>query len=202
MKPLPLALFLLLIAGCSVYQDGGTPPDSASVQTVPGTPELALTEDDLQQLGMAPDFHNQDLQQLGITSNESNCHTEEQTAFDLSGVQYTVCSYAIDSLNGTQVIIELKSFTNLTEAEDAYQYDSSHLYSAEGLISEDEYGNRSRFRVSNEHDYGGQYNDPNVTYYHLWIAKGAYLIHITSKGSSDARDYIANTGKLILLKFG
>ncbi|MBU0472314.1 MAG: hypothetical protein KKF89_00395 [Nanoarchaeota archaeon] len=183
-----LAILLILIGGCSTVQDLPSEPTIKTTHTILEIHELVLNE--------------QDLQQLGIEGNETNCKTEEQTAFDLSMVQYSVCSYIISNLNDTQVIIELKKFTNSSELENAYQYESSHLYSVEGLISENDYGDQSRFRVSNEHDYGGQYNDPNVYYYHLWICKDLYLIHITSIGrSKEAVDYIAKIGRRILSKY-
>jgi hypothetical protein len=105
-------------------------------------------------------------------------------------------------LNDTQVIIELQKFANYEALDGSYQYSSQHLYSIEGLISENVYGDQSRFRVNNVNDYGGQYNVPGVYYYHLWICKDLYLIHITSKGSEGAREYIANIGQQILSKFG
>ena len=99
------------------------------------------------------------------------------------------------------VIIELQKFANYEALNGSYQYSSLHLYSVQGLISENDYGDQSRFRVNNVNDYGGEFNDPNVYYYHLWICKNEYLIHITSKGDKEAETYITKIGQQILSKF-
>lgn len=176
-----LTVLLMFIGGCAAVQ---SPP---TIHTVLGTTELLLTE--------------QDLQQLGMTNNGTDCLTEEYPTDAYSPLaQYSFCNYIINSLN-TEVVLELKKFTNFNDLNGSYQYDSSHLYSVQGLMSENDFGDQSRFRVSNEHDYGSQFNDPNVFYYHLWISKNEYLIHITSKGSKEAKEYIAKMGQLILSKF-
>ena len=193
-----LAILLILITGCSTVQD---PP---SWPIISGTQELALNEQDLQQIGMTSDVNEQDLQQLGM-SNGTNCQTDEEytNIVDSSVGQYSICIYNINSLNDTQVIIELQKFANYEALNGSYQYNSLHLYSVQGLISQDDFGDQSRFRVNNVNDYGGQYNDPNVYFYHLWFTKDLYLIHITSKGSSkEAQEYIAKIGQQILSKFG
>jgi hypothetical protein len=181
-----LAILLMLIGGCSTVQDSPSGPTIKSIHTISGTQELVLNE--------------QDFQQLGITGHD--CRTEEEYSNieDSSLGQYTFCNYTI--LNDTEVIIELQKFANYEALNGSYQYSSLHLYSIEGLISENDYGDQSRFRVNNEHDYGGQYNEPNVYFYHLWICKDLYLIHITSKGrSKEAVDYIAKIGRRIVSKF-
>lgn len=173
---------IIVISGCIQpgEKDTGTPS---------GTQELVLND--------------QDLQQLGDMSVGTDCRTEEQTSYSSQKVQYTVCSYVINSLNDTEVIIELKKFTNLEDLNGTYQYDSLHLYSVEGLISENDYGDQSRFRVNNENDYMGHLNEPGVYYYHFWITKNEYLIHITSSGRSEgAGEYIEKIGLRILSKFG
>src|SRR3989344_5081746 len=167
------ALFVILvlfvfIEGCTRVQD---------LPTISETSELILNVQDLKQLGMTGD-----------------CKTEGYETDEYSSLaQYSFCSYNITSLNDTEVIIELKKFTNLNDLNGTYQYESLHYRSAEGLISKNDYGDQSRFYVNNENDYGGQYNDPNVYYYTLYITKDEYLIHITSKGSKEARGYIAKT---------
>jgi len=185
-----LVILLVLISVVAISGCVGQNPTTTTIKTthtISGTQELVLNE--------------QDLQQLGMTSN-TDCQTEEQTSIYSSQVQYSICNYTINSLNDTWVVLELKKFTNLEDRNGTYQYESSHLFSVQGLISENDYGDLSRFRVNNENDYGGQYNNPNVYYYHLWICKNEYLIHITSKGSKEAREYIAKTGRQILSKFG
>jgi hypothetical protein len=194
-----LAILLILIGGCSRVQN---PP---SGPTISGIQELALNAQDLQQLGMTRDLNEQDLQQLGITGNGTNCRTDEAytNIVDSSQGQYSICVYNLSSLNGTQIIVELQRFADYEALNGSYQYSSLHLYSIQGLISENDYGDASRFRVNNVNDYGGQYNDPNVYYYHLWICKDLYLIHITSSGrSKEAKDYVARIGLQILSKFG
>ena len=198
-----IILAVLLIVG--TYFITTSMPISDTTPKVSGTQELVLNEQDLQQLGMTSDLNAQDLQQLGITGNGTNCQTDEEytNIVDSSLGQYSICIYNISSLNDTQVIIELQKFANYEALNGSYQYGSLHLYSIEGLISENDYGDQSRFRVNNVNDYGGQYNDPNVYYYHLWICKDLYLIHITSGGrSKEAEGYIAKIGRLILSKFG
>ncbi|MEK6968693.1 MAG: hypothetical protein AABX51_08795 [Nanoarchaeota archaeon] len=188
-----------------IMQDSPSEPTITTNNTIQGIQELLLNEQDLQLLGMTTELNEQDLQQLGITGNGTNCKIEEDytNIVDSSLGQYSICIYNISSLNDTEVIIELKKFTNFEALNGTYQYDSLHLYSIEGLISENDYGDQSRFRVNNVNDYGGQFNDPNVFYYHLWFSKDEYLIHITSKGGSkEAADYIAKIGRRILTKFG
>ena len=186
------AILLMLITGCSTVQE---PTISIS-----GTQELVLNEQDLQQLGMARNLNETELQQLGI-SNGTNCWTDEEYSniVDSSLGQYSICDYII--LNNTEVIIELQRFANLEALNGSYQYGSSHYFSVQGLISENDYGDQSRFRVNDVNDYGGQYNDPDVYYYHLWICKDKYLIHITSKGAKEAKEYIPKIGQQILSKF-
>jgi len=198
-----LAILLILITGCSTVQ----PPSGPAVNTaqaISGTQDLVLNETDLQQLGLASDLTNQGLQQLGIAGSGTNCQTDENYSniVDSSLGQYSICAYNISSLNDTQAIIELQKFANYEALNGSYQYGSLHLYSIEGLISENDFGDQSRFRVNNVNDYGGQYDKPGIYYYHLWICKDKYLIDISSSGSKDAEEYIAKIGRRILSKFG
>lgn len=181
-------ILLLLVGVCILVRyvsKDSTPPKSA----ISGIQELALNEQDLQQLGMTQVW------------NETDCQTQEYTTMNMHQAQYSICNYTINSLNDTWVVIELEKFINREDLNDTYQYESSHLFSVQGLISENDYGDQSRFRVNNVNDYGGQYNEPNVYYYHLWICKNEYLIHITSKGSKEAGEYITKIGQRILSKF-
>lgn len=194
-------LLALALGGCAMPQD--EPSQDGSVQpAVSGTQDLLLDEQDLQELGLEGHRNNSDLADIGITFNETACRTEGYETHERAPLaQYSICSYTIDGLEDTEVIIELKRFTDIHDLNGSYQYDSSHHFSAEGLISDDEYGDQSRFRVNSEQDYGGQRNDPDVYYYHLWITKDLYLIHITSSGSEEARDSIEDIGQRILSKF-
>jgi hypothetical protein len=141
-----------------------------------------------------------ELQELGMRSDEE-CNIEDYQADEYSPLtQYSFCRYMLEELDDTEVIVQVKTFSNLHDRDGAYQYDSTHLFSQEGLIGEDEFGDKSRLRVNHEKDYGGQFNDPDITYYHLWICKNEYLIHITSKGSREAKVYIGRMGEVILSK--
>lgn len=182
-------LLLLVLAGCTGTQDVPPEPATDTTTAVSGIQDLLLT--------------TQDLEQLGMTTNGSDCVPETYETSEFSPLaQYSMCTYAITDVD-TEVIIELKRFTNLADLNGSYQYDSSHYFSAEGLLSENTYGDQSKFRVNNVNDYGGEFNPPGVYFYHLWITKDTYLIHITSKGeSADAKADIADIGQLIMTKFG
>jgi len=176
-------IFVIVISGCV---------NQTTTITVSGTQDLVLNTQDLQQLGMMS----------AMSYNGADCQTEEQTSFSSSRVQYTICNYTINSLSDTWVVVELKKFTNREDLNDTYQYESHHLFSVQGIISENDYGDQSLFRVNNVNDYMGHLNEPGVYYYHLWICKNEYLIHITSGGrSKEADEYIIKIGQQILSKF-
>jgi len=176
-----LAILLVLIGGCSRVQE--------EKPIISGTQELILNEQDLQLLGMS----------VGTDCQTDNAYSN---IVDSSTGQYTFCNYTINSLKDTEVIIQLQRFMDKEALEGSYQYDSSHLYSIEGIISEDVYGDKSRFRMNNKNDYMGELNEPGVYNYHLWICKGLYLIHVTSGGrNKEVGDYIPKIGQKILSKF-
>ncbi|HLD06435.1 MAG TPA: hypothetical protein VJC16_02790 [Candidatus Nanoarchaeia archaeon] len=176
MKRAILAMLLIFIGGCAAVQD----PPSGPAPEISGTQDLVLDEQDLQQLGMAGDG--------------TDCRTEGYPTNDRSPLaQYSFCSYTVNTLDDTQIVLELQKFTNREDLYGTYQYASLHLRGFEGLISEDDYGDQSRFYVSNE---------SAVHYYHLWTSRDEYLIHITSKGSREAREHIAGMGRRILSRFG
>ncbi len=168
-----LAVILIIISGCTTQQ-------------ISSTEQLALDE--------------QEIDELAIT--ESHCETEQFETHERAPLaERTRCQYNVSSINTTITLI-LKKYTNFEDLNGSYQYDSSHLFSQEGLISENTYGDQSKFRVSSEEDYGGQYNDPNVYYYHLWITEELYLIHITSAGSQEAKATIEQMADMIMARFG
>ncbi|MBS3136574.1 hypothetical protein J4401_06500 [Candidatus Woesearchaeota archaeon] len=182
MKLAILAIILIFIVGCTINQDGESAQNRSSlVQPIPrvsGTQDLLLNE--------------QDIQQFGMRSNGTGCQIEEYPTSERSPLaQYGICLYTIEG-DDTQVVIELQKFTNSEDLNGTYQYSSLHLRGFEGLISENAYGDQSRFYVNNE---------SAVYYYHLWISKNEYLIHITSKGSKEAEEYIAKIGQRILSRF-
>lgn len=193
------AILLILMAGCSQTGAVKTGPN------ISGTQDLILDEQDLQQLGMASNTNETYLQLLGITGNGTDCRTDNEYSniVDSSIGQYSICSYIITGLQDTDVVIEFQRFADYEALNGSYQYSSLHYYSVEGLISENDFGDQSRFRVNNVNDYGGQFNDPDVFYYHIWFTKGLYMIHITSGGrSKEAKEYIPQIGRKILSKFG
>ncbi|MBU5688357.1 MAG: hypothetical protein KQA41_02720 [Candidatus Aenigmarchaeota archaeon] len=141
-----------------------------------------------------------DLKELNL-SIANECITEKYQAQQHSSLsEYTYCNYTADNLKDTWIFVEIKKFTNLNDLENSYQYESSHLFGSKGLLSENEFGDKSKFRVNAEDDYGAEFNPPGIYYYHLWITKGYYMIHITSKGSMDADKTIKDMGQRILLK--
>jgi hypothetical protein len=181
-----LVSLIILIAGCSINQDEKS---DKTTNEISGTKALLLNE--------------QDLQQIGITGY--GCQTDEEYSniVDSSLGQYSLCNYTINNFNDTGIIVELQKFDNYEALNGSYQYSSLHLYGIKGLISENKFGDQSRFRVNSDDDYGAQYNEPGIYFYHLWICKDLYLIHITSGGrSKEAEDYITKIGQQILSKFG
>jgi hypothetical protein len=212
-----LSILLLLIAGCSTVQNPTPEPsittdntisaitntESDTTGKISGTQELILTDEELKQLAITSDSTEQD-RQLYEMSDGSNCRTDKDytNIVDTTSGEYSICLYNIPNLNNTQVVIELQKFANYEALNGSYQYSSLHLYSVQGLLSENDFGDQSRFRVNNVNDYGGEFNDPNIYFYHLWICKDLYLIHITSKGTSnEAKEYVARIGRLLLSKF-
>ncbi|MBD3204511.1 hypothetical protein GF327_09550 [Candidatus Woesearchaeota archaeon] len=172
------SMIILLIGGCLPEQE------ESSIQASTETPFPLLDEHDLLQLGMHGD-----------------CRVEQYENDKKSSlVHYSFCNYTVKSLDA-EIIVELSKYNNLEDLNGSYQYNSLHLRSSEGLINENEYGDQSRFSVNNEDDYGGEFNEPGIYYYHLWIVKNLYLIHITSKGSKDAKEHISEIGLQILTKF-
>ena len=82
-------------------QDSQLGPTTKTTHTISGTRELVLNE--------------QDLAQLGITS-EIDCNTEEyQTNAYSPLAQYSFCNFTIKNLNDSQVVLELKKFTNFED---------------------------------------------------------------------------------------
>ena len=180
------SLFLIFFVGCTIssIEHVGTPLNQSDVQKGLEVKDLIFSEENLMELGLTG----------------YDCFNEEYETLD-SPDTYCFNNYTIDDLNDTNVFIIFSKYDSFHDLNGSYQYESSHYFSVEGLISENAYGDLSRFRVSNVNDYGGKYNDPNIYVYHLWIVKDLYLIHITSRGSIDAKEYIEESGNQILLKF-
>jgi len=155
-----------------------------------GISDLMLTKSDLDRLNLVEAF----------SFDGKACQIEEQESISSSSLQYAICNYTVKDLGETWVVVELKKFSSKEDLYNNYEYESQHLFSVQGLISENELGDKSRFRVSNENDFGGQYNEPGIYYYHLWVCKDDYLIHVTSRGSEKARDRVLEIGRTILSK--
>jgi hypothetical protein len=193
-------LFVLILLLISGYILSGCSKEIPSSNVISSANDLILSVVDLQQLGMVSDH----LQQLGMNStNGSDCQIDVfQTSVDSPLAEQSICSYIIASLNDSEVVIQVEKYANPDALNNSYQYSSQHLRSVNGLLSENDFGDLSRFYVNSVDDYGGQFDDPSISYYHLYICEDVYLIHITSKGSKDAKEIVARTGRLILSKFG
>lgn len=147
-------------------------------------------------------LNSQELEQIGINQNSTYCNTEHYETSESSSLeQYSFCQYNISEIDNSEIVIQLSKLTNHNDLNGSYQYQSSHLFGSEGLISRDSYGDQSVFRVNSEDDYGAEFNNPNITYYNLYFTKDLFLVHITSKGSEDAREYIENLAQGMLGKF-
>lgn len=175
-----LAILLLFIVGCIQAQEN-------EISSVSGIQELM--------------FGSEDLITLGLTSSDV-CEMEEHEIGPSAPLaQSSTCFYTVTRDN-TEVVVQLEKFTNPEDLNGAFEYRSSHYRSSEGLLSENDYGDRSRFYVNNENDYGAEFNEPGVYFYSLWIVKDAYLMHVTSKGTEEAREDVSSMGLAILSKFG
>ena len=185
-----LVILLMVIGGCKVAQEVPLEPTVTTTSPVSGNQYLVLTEEDLEQ--------------LGIANNGIDCTTEEYETSEFSPLaQYSFCIFNITSQNDTEVVLEIKKFTNLNDLNGSYQYESSHLLGSKGILSQNDYGDQSKFHVNNEDDYGAEFNTPGIYYYNLWFTKNEYLIHITSKGTKEGvKEDIATIGRRILSTFG
>ena len=176
-----LAVLLILVAGCSQKQENET------ISKITGIQELVLSEQEVQQLGMTSD---------------KDCEIETyETSPSSTLAQYGVCFYTMTN-DDTEVVIEYKKFTNQNDLNGAYQYESSHLRSSEGILEENTYGDQSKFYVNNENDYGAEFNPPGVFFYSLYFTKDEFLVHVTTKGmNEETKEDVANIGAVILTKY-
>lgn len=190
-----LLIFIVLAFGCSDAQkDENQEYTSTYLENNETEDVITGTKDIL------PDTY--DLKLLDMSKNGTDCKTQEHETNDRSPLAQTSrCHYNINEFNDTTISVILKKYTNFEDLNGTYQYNSMHLRSKDGLISENELGNMSRFSMNSESDYGGEKNEKGIYYYHLWIVHEPYLIHITSKGKKEAEEYVKSTGKLIVSKF-
>lgn len=194
-------LAVLLLPACSSSQS--TTPGHGPSDGIRGTQDVLLNEQDRDALSLTPNHDEESREQLGITGNETYCRTEETYAKNvtLSRGAYSICTYNVSSLNNTDVVVQIKRFADYASLNGSYQYDSSHYFSSTGLISTDELGDQSTFRRSTDDDYGGEQNPDDVHYYHLWVTKDLYLVHVTSSGSEDAKNVVTAIAERILDAF-
>jgi hypothetical protein len=183
-----LTIFMVLIVGCSKVPETPIVPVANSTSTVSGVEDLVLNP--------------QDLAQLGLTQDADECPTETYQVSEYSTqAQYNFCNYTVDAINGTVIVVQLQKYADMESLNGSYQYSSLHLRSIDGLLSQDDYGDQSRFYVNSVNDYMGELTDPNITYYSLFFCKDKYLVQVSSSGSKDAKEYVADLGKKILSKF-
>jgi hypothetical protein len=178
MRSMLLMMVVIILAGC-VQEPIGEQPNAIPKDTT--TRDLQLTEEEVTGLGMT-----------------TNGCTFDRYDPDSPIIENNFCNYSRDD---TTVYVIIKKFTNLEDLNGSYQYDSYHLFGADGLISENTYGDQSRFRVNSEDDYGAEH-DSEVYYYHLWIVKDLYLVHITSSGAERDKELVAGIGERILSRLG
>lgn len=177
-----LSLFLFIF-GCTILEESSISNSYSNINSI----NLLLNETEIYY--------------LGLEKNETICNTEEYETSEFSPLkQESICFYSTE--DGTEIVIQIKKYTNYNDLNGTYQYTSSHLRSSQGIISENEFGDQSKFSSNHEDDYGAEFNEQGVYYYYLWFTKDLYLIHITSKGSEDAKEYVKNIGNQILVKFG
>jgi hypothetical protein len=178
-----------------------TTPTSPEPATVQGTQELILTDDDLTAVGLSPNTDPADNQVLRIP-NGTNCRTETTYGKNVTveNGAYTICTYTADDLNNTEITVETRRFKDQASLNGSYQYESSHLFSEDGLISRDELGDQSTFRKNSDQDYGGANNNESMHYYHLWATKDLYYVHVTSSGSDEARSIVRGVAERTLAK--
>ncbi|MFH8080784.1 MAG: hypothetical protein QXO84_02800 [Candidatus Aenigmatarchaeota archaeon] len=143
-------------------------------------------------------FNELQIEELNLSTSD-NCKMEKYETNEYNSLsEYFSCNYTVNELKDTWIFVEIKKFENREDLENTYQYESSHLFGSKGLLSENELGEKSRFRVSSDDDYGAEFNPKGVYFYHLWICKGNYLIHITSKGEKEAGEYVKKIGQKII----
>ena len=207
MKLYFILIVVLFIAGCSFIETGASDndvfyDDLGMNNEIDNQVSDEINYDDDSKLNndnMSSDFGTgdilltiEDLEFLNLVSNGTDCSTEEFETSEYSPLKgISTCFYDIQTLNESTVVVEIKEYIDFHNLNGSYQYNSLHMRGFQGLLHEDEFGDLSRFYVSNE---------SNTYYYHFWIVQEPFLILVTSKGDSDARDYVEDIGKRILSK--
>jgi hypothetical protein len=197
MKPhifIGIVFLMILAAGCANVQDDASTTTTTLKDSTMAIEDLILSDVEVSELGLSKDISEEKLSQLGINSG-TNCNVDSPSG------QYAVCAYLAPSLNDTEVIVQLYSYDNESALNGSYQYNSAHLFGSEGIISKDTYGDQSIFRKNSDDDYGAEFNDPKMHYYHLWFTKDLYMVHVTSSGTVEAEGLVVSIGSTILSKF-
>ncbi|MFT4343561.1 MAG: hypothetical protein ACMXYE_02330 [Candidatus Woesearchaeota archaeon] len=183
-----LLLLGLFIAGCGTTQTTTENNETEITSSINTVQELVLT--------------SQEIDELGLALVEDSCRIEVyETTEHSSLAEFSMCNYTIPRLDNTTLHIILNKYTNTHDLNGSYQYSSLRLSSAAGIISEDEFGDQSRFRKNHEDDYGAEHNDPDVHFYNMWITKDTFLIHITTRGSEEADAYVISIAETLMSKF-
>ncbi|HLP79507.1 MAG TPA: hypothetical protein VK158_02650 [Acidobacteriota bacterium] len=139
--------------------------------------EIMLTTQEITDLQMTPKYKTGDV--------DLPCVVEES---DSSRTQYALCGY---TKGDSEIIIELAKYNNLNDLNDSYQYASSHLINSDWLIQQDAYGDMSKLQ---------KWNESSTFYYHFYIVKDMYMIHVTSKGVESDQATVVDIGKTMLDK--
>lgn len=161
-----LLVLIIILMGCMQVHEQPYDPTM-------DTTKLMLRAQDWSDLGVSVDMH---------------CDTESYNTSEYSPLgQSSVCQYFFDDAS---VVITANRYITVENAVGTYQYQSSHLRSANTTISENTYGDMSVFYVFREPDY---------VYHHVWFVKGVHLVHITSNGT-DAR-LVEQLAQTILPRF-
>lgn len=186
--------FMILAAGCANVQDDASTTTTTLKDSTMAIEDLILSDVEVSELGLSKDISEEKLSQFGI-NRATNCKVDSPSG------QYAVCVYLAPELNDTEVIVQLYSYDNESALNGSYQYNSGHLFGSSGIISKDTYGDQSIFRKNSEDDYGAEFNDPKMHYYHLWFTKGLYMVHVISSGTVEAEGLVGVMGRAFLGKF-
>ncbi len=134
-------------------------------------------------------------------SVDQECVIEEYQTSETSPLaQSSFCSF-VSQNDSVHLIIDIKKYTNEQDVLGSFQYQSSRHRSPQGILAQNTHGSYSTFVMNVEEDYMGHLNDPEMYYYHLWIAKDLFLIHITSRGTVSDESLLLAVADKLLLRF-
>lgn len=198
---LSVVLILILITGCQTMQESGP--------AISGIQDLMLNEQDLQELGLTanpgglPNWTEYYPQGTDFFALTNGTHCELKESLESSDyTNYRNCAYRSSN---TSFSIIVKRYSSGEDLNFSYGYDSTHYQGAAGIISVNEYGDRSLLRVNDPGDFTYQFVpfDPNIFHYNFYISKDLYLIRVYSEGEDkDAVESVKKIGEKIISKFG